>query len=66
MMSVGEVEMEERILLTRTEYSVLKEKNEGNQCGWSEVKSRQEEDKIQSMTSQAHFQLTCEATMMED
>jgi hypothetical protein len=33
MMSVGEVEMKERILLTRTKYSILKERNEGDQCG---------------------------------
>jgi hypothetical protein len=35
MMSVGEVYMKERILLTRTEYSVLKEKMKEHQCGWS-------------------------------
>jgi hypothetical protein len=27
--------MKERILLTRTEYSVLKEKMKEHQCGWS-------------------------------
>jgi hypothetical protein len=28
--------MKERILLTRQEYSVLKERNEGDECGWSD------------------------------
>jgi hypothetical protein len=35
---VGEVEMKERILLTRMKYSVLKKKNEGDRCGWSKLR----------------------------
>jgi hypothetical protein len=37
VMSVGEVEMKERILLISTEYSVLKEKMKEHECGWSEL-----------------------------
>jgi hypothetical protein len=37
MTSAGEGDMKERILLTRQEYSVLKERNEGDECGWSKV-----------------------------
>jgi hypothetical protein len=36
MTSVGEVNIEEGISLTRMEYSVLKEKMEEDECGWSE------------------------------
>jgi hypothetical protein len=35
-MSVGGVDMKERILLTVTEYSVLKEKMKEHECGWSQ------------------------------
>jgi hypothetical protein len=35
MTSVGEVNIEEGISLTRMEYSVLKEKMEEDECGWS-------------------------------
>jgi hypothetical protein len=34
-MSVGGVDMKERILLIGTEYSVLKEKIKEHECGWS-------------------------------
>jgi hypothetical protein len=33
---VEEVNMEEDILMTRREYSVLKKKKEEDRCGWSE------------------------------
>jgi hypothetical protein len=32
---VGEVDMKKRISLTRTEYSLLKEKMKEHECGWS-------------------------------
>jgi hypothetical protein len=35
MMNAGEVDMKERILMTRTEYSVLKEVLKYDECGWS-------------------------------
>jgi hypothetical protein len=35
MMSVGEVDMKKRMLLSGTEYSVLKEKMKEHQCEWS-------------------------------
>jgi hypothetical protein len=34
-MDAGEVDMKERILMMRIEYSVLKEEIEDNECGWS-------------------------------
>jgi hypothetical protein len=34
-MDAGEVDIKERILMTRTEYSVLKEVLKYNECGWS-------------------------------
>jgi hypothetical protein len=34
-MDVGEVDMNERISMTRTEYSVLKEVLKYHECGWS-------------------------------
>jgi hypothetical protein len=36
MMSVGEVDTKERILMTRIEYPVLKEKIKCGECGWSD------------------------------
>jgi hypothetical protein len=33
MMSAGGIDMNERILMTRQEYSVLKENMEENECG---------------------------------
>jgi hypothetical protein len=36
MMSVGEVDTKERILMTRIEYPVLKEKIKYGECGWSD------------------------------
>jgi hypothetical protein len=33
MMSAGGIDMKERILMTRQEYSVLKENMEENECG---------------------------------
>jgi hypothetical protein len=35
MMGAGEVNIEERILITMQEYSVLKEILEYHECGWS-------------------------------
>jgi hypothetical protein len=40
MTSVGEVNIEEGISLTRMEYSVLKEKMEEDECGWSDAPFR--------------------------
>jgi hypothetical protein len=35
MMGAGEVNIEERILMTMQEYSILKEVLEYHECGWS-------------------------------
>jgi hypothetical protein len=35
MMNAGEVDIKERILLTKQEYSVLKEEIKDDECGWS-------------------------------
>jgi hypothetical protein len=35
MMGAGEVNTEERILMTMQEYSILKEVLEYHECGWS-------------------------------
>jgi hypothetical protein len=35
MMIVGEVDIKERIWMSRIEYSVLKEKMNEKECGWS-------------------------------
>jgi hypothetical protein len=34
-MDAGEVNMKERIWISKMEYSVLKEKMKENECGWS-------------------------------
>jgi hypothetical protein len=34
-MSAGELEMKERILMSRIAYSILKERIKGHECGWS-------------------------------
>jgi hypothetical protein len=36
-MDAGEVDMKERILMTRTEYFVLKEVLKDDECGWSKT-----------------------------
>jgi hypothetical protein len=35
-MSAGELEMKERILMSRIAYSILKERIKEHECGWSE------------------------------
>jgi hypothetical protein len=35
MMNAGEVNINERIWMSRMEYSVLNEKMKENECGWS-------------------------------
>jgi hypothetical protein len=35
MMNAGEVDIKESILLTKQEYSVLKEEIKDDECGWS-------------------------------
>jgi hypothetical protein len=37
-MNAGDVFMKERILMTRMTYSILKEKMEEDECGWSKVR----------------------------
>jgi hypothetical protein len=37
MMGAGEVNIEERILMTMQEYSILKEVLEYHECGWSKL-----------------------------
>jgi hypothetical protein len=34
-MSAGELEMKERILMSRIAYSILKERIKEHECGWS-------------------------------
>jgi hypothetical protein len=36
MMNAGEVDIKESILLTKQEYSVLKEEIKDDECGWSD------------------------------
>jgi hypothetical protein len=45
-MDAGEVNIKERISLTRQAYSVSKEKMKYNECGWSEAQMMWEYDHV--------------------